>query len=156
MVAAAVLGTTRRPLFGSAQERRGGTAFARLPVPRLRALAAELGQTPAAKEQLDYWRTQLDGVTTLPLRTDRPRPEVWSGHGARHYLEFSRTLSADLRALSQNQGVTPFMTLLAVFQCLLFRHTGHEDVATGSLIANRNQIKRWLLGDSEYVMESLW
>ena len=98
-------------------------------------------KTPAAKEQLDYWRTQLDGVTTLPLRTDRPRPEVWSGHGARHYLEFSRTLSADLRALSQNQGVTPFMTLLAVFQCLLFRHTGHEDVATGSLIANRNQIE---------------
>ncbi|MBR0987495.1 non-ribosomal peptide synthetase [Bradyrhizobium liaoningense] len=98
-------------------------------------------RTPAAKEQLDYWRTQLDGVTTLPLRTDRPRPEVWSGHGARHYLEFSRSLSAELRALSQNQGVTPFMTLLAIFQCLLFRHTGHEDVATGSLIANRNQIE---------------
>ena len=98
-------------------------------------------QTPAAREQLDYWRTQLDGVTTLPLRTDRPRPEVWSGHGARHYLEFSSALSADLRALSQNQGVTSFMTLLAAFQCLLFRHTSHEDVATGSLIANRNQIE---------------
>ncbi|MET3910527.1 amino acid adenylation domain-containing protein [Bradyrhizobium sp. S3.3.6] len=98
-------------------------------------------QTPMAKEQLDYWRTQLDGVTTLPLRADRPRPEVWSGHGARHYFEFSRTLSADIRALSQDQGVTPFMALLAVFQCLLFRHTGHEDVATGSLIANRNQIE---------------
>lgn len=98
-------------------------------------------QTPAAKEQLDYWRAQLDGVTTLPLRTDRPRPEIWSGHGARHYFEFTKTLSADIRALSQDQGVTPFMTLLAVFQCLLFRHTGHEDVATGSLIANRNQIE---------------
>lgn len=98
-------------------------------------------QTPAAKEQLDYWRTQLDGVTTLPLRTDRPRPEIWSGHGARHYFEFSKALSADIRALSQHHGVTPFMTLLAVFQCLLFRHTGHEDVATGSLIANRNQIE---------------
>ncbi|MBR0785183.1 non-ribosomal peptide synthetase [Bradyrhizobium iriomotense] len=98
-------------------------------------------QTPAAKEQLDYWRAQLDGVTTLPLRTDRPRPEVWSGHGARHYFEFARTLSGDIRALSQAQGVTPFMTLLAAFQCLLFRHTSHEDVATGSLIANRNQIE---------------
>ncbi|RXG86993.1 non-ribosomal peptide synthetase [Bradyrhizobium vignae] len=98
-------------------------------------------RTPAAKEQLEYWRAQLDGVTTLPLRTDRPRPQVWSGHGARHYLEFSKTLSSQLRALSQNQGVTPFMALLAVFQCLLFRHTSHEDVATGSLIANRNQIE---------------
>lgn len=98
-------------------------------------------QTTAAKQQLDYWKTQLDGITTLPLRTDRPRPEVWSGHGARHYFEFSTPLSGDIRALSQDQGVTPFMTLLAAFQCLLFRHTGHEDVATGSLIANRNQIE---------------
>lgn len=98
-------------------------------------------QTPAAKEQLEYWRAQLNGVTTLPLRTDRPRPQVWSGHGARHYVEFSRALSADIRTLSQDQGVTPFMALLAAFQCLLFRHTSHEDVATGSLIANRNQIE---------------
>lgn len=104
-------------------------------------------QTPAAKEQLDYWRAQLDGVTTLPLRTDRPRPDMWTGHGARHYFEFSKTLSADIRALSQDQGVTPFMALLAVFHCLLFRHTGQEDVATGSLIANRNQIEsEWLIG----------
>jgi amino acid adenylation domain-containing protein len=98
-------------------------------------------QTPSAREQLDYWRAQLDGVTTLPLRTDRARPQVWSGRGARHYLEFSRKLSGDVRALSQQQGVTPFMALLTVFQCLLFRHTGHDDVATGSLIANRNQIE---------------
>lgn len=98
-------------------------------------------KTPAASEQLDYWRTQLKGLTMLPLRTDRPRPEVWSGHGARHDLALSRTLSSALRALSRDQGVTPFMTLLAAFQCLLFRHTGHEDVATGSLIANRNQIE---------------
>jgi amino acid adenylation domain-containing protein len=98
-------------------------------------------EMPEAKEQLDYWRTQLDGVTTLPLRTDRPRPAVWSGQGARHYLEFSKSLSAGLRTLSQQQGVTPFMALLAAFQCVLFRHTGHEDIATGSLIANRNQIE---------------
>ncbi|MBR0821189.1 non-ribosomal peptide synthetase [Bradyrhizobium liaoningense] len=122
------------------------TSAATLPPPAFQYRDFALWQqswakTPAAKEQLDYWRAQLDVVTTLPLRTDRPRPEIWSGHGARHYLEFSKTLSADLRALSQDQGVTPFMTLLAAFQCLLFRHTGHEDVATGSLIANRNQIE---------------
>ncbi|WP_027579814.1 non-ribosomal peptide synthetase [Bradyrhizobium sp. Ai1a-2] len=97
--------------------------------------------TPAAKEQLSYWRRQLDGVTTLPLRTDRPRPQIWSGRGARHYIELPQGLSAPLRSLSQAKGVTPFMTLLAAFQCLLHRYTGHEDVAIGSLIANRNQIQ---------------
>ncbi|MGY3602902.1 MULTISPECIES: amino acid adenylation domain-containing protein [unclassified Bradyrhizobium] len=97
--------------------------------------------TSAAKEQLSYWRRQLDGVTTLPLRTDRPRPQIWSGRGARHYIELPQGLSARLRALSQAKGVTPFMTLLAAFQCLLHRYTGHDNVAIGSLIANRNQIQ---------------
>ena len=95
----------------------------------------------AATEQLGYWRRQLDGVTTLPLRTDRPRPETWSGRGARHDVMISRALSASIRSLSQSQNVTPFMTLLAAFQCLLYRLTGHEDVAVGSLIANRNRIE---------------
>ena len=54
-------------------------------------------QTPAAKEQLDYWRAQLEGVTALPLRTDRPRPEVWSGRGARHSFKFSRGSVAEHR-----------------------------------------------------------
>lgn len=127
-----------------AAARKAGMAALPSPIFQYRDFALwqqSWAQTSAAKEQLDYWKTQLDGVTTLPLRTDRPRPEVWSGRGARHYFEFSRTLSGDIRALSQDQGVTPFMTLLAAFQCLLFRHTGHEDVATGSLIANRNQIE---------------
>ena len=33
------------------------------------------------------------------------------------------------------------MTLLAAFQCLLHRYTRHDDIAVGSLIANRNQIE---------------
>ncbi|WP_367184874.1 amino acid adenylation domain-containing protein [uncultured Bradyrhizobium sp.] len=98
-------------------------------------------QTQAASNQLDFWRKQLDGVTTLPLRTDRPRGESWTGRGARHYIKIPRVLSAAVKALGQQHSVTPFMMLLAAFQCLLCRYTGHEDVATGSLIANRNQIE---------------
>jgi amino acid adenylation domain-containing protein len=97
-------------------------------------------QTQAAKEQLNYWRVQLEGVTELPLRTDRPRPEIWSGRGAKHCFKFSRSLSQNLEALSRSQSVTLYMTLLAAFQCLLCRYTNHDDVAVGSLIANRNQI----------------
>jgi amino acid adenylation domain-containing protein len=98
-------------------------------------------QTPAAKEQLSYWRTQLEGVTELPLRTDRPRPEMRTGRGAKHPLKLSRTLSAGVRSLSRAHNVTLFMTLLAAFQCLLYRYTEHDDIAVGSLIANRNQIQ---------------
>ena len=96
--------------------------------------------TRAAEEQLSYWRAQLKGVTELPLRTDWPRPEIWTGRGARHPLKLSRALSRAIKSLSRDRRVTLFMTLLAAFQCLLHRYTQHDDVAVGSVIANRNQI----------------
>jgi len=98
-------------------------------------------QTPAAAEQLAYWRERLKGLAGLPLRTDLPRPETWTGRGARFPLSLSRALSGRLRSLSRTHNTTLFMTLLAAFQCLLHRYTQHEDVAVGSLIANRNQIQ---------------
>lgn len=97
--------------------------------------------TRAADEQLSYWRARLEGLTELPLRTDRPRPESWTGRGARHPLKFSRALSRAIKSLSRDRRVTLFMTLLAAFQCLLYRYTQHDDVAVGSVIANRNQIQ---------------
>jgi amino acid adenylation domain-containing protein len=98
-------------------------------------------QSPAAEKQLSYWRAQLEGLTDLPLRTDRPRPEIRTGRGARHLLKFSRTLSRRIKSLSRDHRATLFMTLLAAFQSLLYRHTQHDDIAVGSLIANRNQVQ---------------
>jgi amino acid adenylation domain-containing protein len=98
-------------------------------------------RTPAAKEQLSYWRTRLAGLTELPLRTDWPRRETWTGRGARLPLKLSRALSMGIKSLSRAHNATLFMTLLAAFQCLLFRYTQHDDVAVGSLVANRNLIQ---------------
>ncbi|MGA7809779.1 condensation domain-containing protein, partial [Bradyrhizobium sp.] len=98
-------------------------------------------RTPAAKDQGDYWRGRLKGLAELPLRTDRPRPETRTGRGARLPLSLSRELSGRIKSLSQSHNATLFMTLLAAFQCLLYRYTQHEDVAVGTLIANRNQIQ---------------
>jgi amino acid adenylation domain-containing protein len=94
----------------------------------------------AAEEQLTYWRAQLEGLTDLPLQTDRPRPEIWTGRGARHPLRLSLTLSRALKSLSRAHRATLFMTLLAALKCLLYRYTAHVDIAVGSLIANRNHI----------------
>jgi amino acid adenylation domain-containing protein len=98
-------------------------------------------RTPAAQEQLDYWRAQLEAVTELPLPTDKPRPQTWTGRGARHPLRLSRSLSRRLKSLGQGHSVTLFMTLLAAFDCLLWRYTQRDDIAVGSLIANRNQMQ---------------
>jgi len=56
-------------------------------------------------------------------------------------LQLSRALSRGVKSLSRDYRVTVFMTLLAAFHCLLYRYTQHDDVAVGSVIANRNQIQ---------------
>src|SRR5262249_55619797 len=42
-----------------------------------------------------------------------------------------------LKQLSQREGVTLFMTLLAGFKILLSRYTGQDDIVVGTPIANR-------------------
>src|SRR5262249_1866574 len=44
-----------------------------------------------------------------------------------------------LRALARRTGATMFMTLLAVFDVLLSRYTGQDDIVVGTPIANRNR-----------------
>jgi len=46
-----------------------------------------------------------------------------------------------LKELSQREGVTLFMTLLAAFKALLYRYTGQTDVVVGSPIAGRNFVE---------------
>lgn len=91
--------------------------------------------------QLNYWRKQLENVKTLQLPTDRPRPAMQSYRGASQSIVLSSELSGQLKALSRQQGVTLFMTLLAGFQTLLHRYTGQDDIAVGSPIANRTRVE---------------
>lgn len=98
-------------------------------------------QGEVLETQLSYWRKQLDGISMLNLPTDRPRPAVQSYQGRRQLLQLPKKLSDDLVALSQREGVTLFMTLLAAFKILLYRYTQQEDIAVGSPIANRNRVE---------------
>ena len=88
---------------------------------------------------LSYWRKQLDGIPTLQLPTDRPRPAVPTYRGAFHEIAIPRPLNDALRALAQREGATLFMTLFAVFTVLLQRYTGQEDVVVGSYVAGRDR-----------------
>ncbi|MBW4417923.1 MAG: amino acid adenylation domain-containing protein [Myxacorys californica WJT36-NPBG1] len=96
-------------------------------------------QGDVLESQLTYWRQQLENLPALDLPTDRPRPPVQQYRGATRSLELSADLSHALESLSQDSGVTLFITLLAAFQTLLCRYTGQTDIAIGSPIANRNR-----------------
>ncbi len=90
------------------------------------------------EKQIDYWKNELAGIPPLlELPTDRPRPAVQTFNGAVKNITIPAELSAALRKLSQEQGVTLFMTLMAAFQSLLHRYSSQDDVVVGSPIANR-------------------
>jgi len=92
------------------------------------------------ESQLDYWKQQLRGdLPVLQLPYDRPRPAVQTFRGARQCLTLSKDLTASLKTLSQQEGVTLFMTLLAAFKTLLYRYTEQEDIVVGTVSAGRNR-----------------
>ncbi len=97
-------------------------------------------QGEVLESQLSYWQQQLkDAPALLSLPTDRPRPAVQTYHGTHQEFALSLELTSQLTKLSQEQGVTLFMTLLAAFDTLLYRYTGTEDILVGSPIANRDR-----------------
>jgi non-ribosomal peptide synthetase component F len=96
-------------------------------------------QGAVLEQQLSYWRRQLAELPVLELPTERARPAVQSYRGAHHSFLLPPELAEKLKELSQQAGVTLYMTLLAAFQVLLSRYTGQEDIAIGSVIAGRNR-----------------
>ncbi|HEY2914306.1 MAG TPA: amino acid adenylation domain-containing protein, partial [Candidatus Angelobacter sp.] len=94
---------------------------------------------PSLASHFDYWKQQLAGIpAVLELPTDRPRPASRSFRGAGISFLVSVELTDKLRALSQREGATLFMPLLAAFNVLLYRYTRQEDIAVGTPIADRN------------------
>ena len=97
-------------------------------------------QGEVLETQISYWLKQLENAPKiLELPTDYPRPSFRSFRGSEYPFQLSQELSIALNELSQQQGTTLFMTLLAAFQTLLWRYTAQEDIVIGSPIANRNR-----------------
>jgi amino acid adenylation domain-containing protein len=99
-------------------------------------------QGEVLEAQLAYWRQQLGGnVRPLKLPYDYPRPAVQTYRGALHSFTLSAQVSSGLKALSRQEGVTMFMTLLAALQTLLHRYTEQDEIVVGTDVANRNRLE---------------
>ncbi|OYE03038.1 non-ribosomal peptide synthetase [Nostoc sp. 'Peltigera membranacea cyanobiont' 232] len=88
---------------------------------------------------LNYWKQQLADLPVLQLPYDRPQPAIPAFRGARQCLALSKNLISALKVLSQQSGVTLYMTLLAAFKTLLYRYTGSFDIVVGTVSAGRNR-----------------
>jgi amino acid adenylation domain-containing protein len=88
--------------------------------------------------QLEYWKQQLADTPPLQFPSDRPRSAQTTLNGARLNFTIPQALGDAVKRLSDSEGVTLFMTLLAAFKVLLYRYTQQDDIAVGSAIANRH------------------
>jgi len=94
----------------------------------------------ALEGEFAYWRRQLAGMPTLlKLPVDRPRPPVQTFQGEEQHFMLPEILTAQLKTLSRQEGVTLFMTLLAAFKVLLRHYAGSDDIVVGTDIANRSR-----------------
>lgn len=99
-------------------------------------------QAESTRRELDYWKRQLaQAPAILELPTDRPFSALQQFYGANLIRHYPAELLKRLKVLSQRQGVTLFMTLLAAFQTLLQRYTGCTDIVVGTTIANRHRME---------------
>ncbi|MFI8255317.1 amino acid adenylation domain-containing protein [Streptomyces filamentosus] len=93
----------------------------------------------AAEEAFRYWSGRLAGVGVLRMPLDRPRPAEPTRPAGFVELALGTGLVAGIDALAREQRCTPFMVLLAAYQCVLARWTGSHDFVVGTPLAGRDE-----------------
>ena len=88
--------------------------------------------------QLSYWRDQLTNLPTLSLPIRKSQPPTESPSGGREEFAVSDELLGGLRVLTDGNGTTLFMVLLAAWMVALHRYSGQTDIAIGTPVAGRN------------------
>jgi amino acid adenylation domain-containing protein len=93
-------------------------------------------------EQLAFWKHQLkESNATLNLPFDHLRTSAPTGQAGVESCELAPDVVRALEALSRQEDVTLFMTLLAAFYVLLHGYTGQEDINVGSPLAGRGRVE---------------
>ncbi|HEX4494454.1 MAG TPA: amino acid adenylation domain-containing protein, partial [Thermoanaerobaculia bacterium] len=96
---------------------------------------------PEGERLWGFWRQRLAGeLPDLELLTDRPRNEPGDpeGRAGTVTLRVGEAEAAALRALARGRRATLNMALLALFEVVLHRWTGQEDLLIGSPAAGRS------------------
>ncbi|MDV6301096.1 MULTISPECIES: non-ribosomal peptide synthase/polyketide synthase [Rhodococcus] len=92
----------------------------------------------AANRQVDFWRTELSGITpVIALPWDRPRPAEPSLHGGSVRVHLDAQTHEAFVDIARSNNATLFMVLHSVLAVLLARTSGARDFAVGTPIAGR-------------------
>jgi aspartate racemase len=101
----------------------------------------EWARSKAYNEQLTFWKHRLQNIAPLELPTDFPRPPLQTYTGGSRNIHITDEIFNAIINISINEGVTPFMSFLAVYMVLLMRFTGQDDICVGTPVSGRNRIE---------------
>jgi len=94
-------------------------------------------ESGAFDAEVQYWRTQLDGLEHLDLPADFPRPARMSVAGSREYFQLSPRLAQNLKKCAHDLQTTPFVIAIAAYIAMLARYSGSDDIAVAFPTAGR-------------------
>lgn len=90
------------------------------------------------KRQEEFWLKEFAGeLPLMRLPLDYPRGELRSFLGNRIDFMLDREVNVKLRELANEEEVTLFILLTAIYYIFLFKLTGQEDIVIGTVSAGR-------------------
>jgi amino acid adenylation domain-containing protein len=96
------------------------------------------GVQQSITQQETYWLKKFDKeIPVLSIPTDYPRPVIQSFAGSTTTLEVGKEETQALNRIALEEGATMNMLLFAVYNVLLGKISGQEDIVVGVPIAER-------------------
>jgi len=90
------------------------------------------------KKQESHWLNCFKKeITLLNLPFDFPRAGARGGGGSQVIFEIGKKETADLKKIMTEKDVTLYILLLSVFNILLSKYTGQEDILIGTVTSGR-------------------
>lgn len=98
----------------------------------------ELLKSEAISRKKQYWLNRYSGeIPVLNMPADFPRPPIRSYTGKHLHFAFDQETRNGLYAIASETGTTLYMVLLALYNILLSKYTGQEDIIVGTPSAGR-------------------
>lgn len=93
---------------------------------------AAFEQTRAYRSIVDYWKKQYEGsIPVFEIPTDYPRPSVRTYKSFRDDYIMPQETAVAIKKAGAKYGCSFVTTLLAVFEILLYKYSGQEDIVIG-------------------------
>src|SRR5690606_19606875 len=103
----------------------------------------QMGETyqNAIADDRQFWLEKFeDEVTPVELPADFKRPAVKSNQGAMHLFEINAEKTAQLKAMGMSQKTSLFVTILAIYEILIYKLTSQTDIVIGVPTRGRDHV----------------